>query len=217
VRWLISTKPERERGQVLKVYTTWQYNPVRYLQRSFIGGCGLFLLFLLGLVAVGLVFEEEMPTPLPDWFLSIFLLSPFMLSAWWNTRVRMVVREKGLEIHHSFRGSGIFTTWDNLSHIEIVEVDTSAGETGGITYHRVLHLKHPVGECAAIDIGQFIIINYLTYSTGQWTTKRYYRIIDPDKLVQNTFGQYLLAYALHVIEAAKTEKERLETLLLQSS
>jgi hypothetical protein len=210
VRWLISTKPEGERGQVLKVYTTWQYNPVRYLQMSFIGGCGLLLLFLLGLV-VGLGFKVEMPTPLPDWFLSIFFLIPFILSACWNARVRMVVREKGLEIHNSIRGLGIFTPWDNLSNIEIVEVDTSAGETGGITYHTVLHLKHPAGESASIDIGQFIIINYLTYSTGQWITKRYYRIIDPDKLVQNTFGQYLLAYAPHVIEAAKAEKERLET------
>lgn len=106
-------------------------------------------------------------------------------------------------------GSGLFSTWDNLSHLGIREVDTSAGETGGITYHRMLYLKHvSAGHGDAIDIGSIIRIDDLTYTTGRRSHKITHRVIDPDKLVQSPFGHELLTYAPHVIEAAKQEKKK---------
>jgi hypothetical protein len=128
-----------------------------------------------------------------------------------NARIRFIIRENGIE-SYSFLNvvlgklkPPLFSTWANLSSIDVVQVD--AGENG---YHYVhlLYLKHPPE--ASINIDRIFPMKYRTYSTGRLFNKRSFYTVDSDRLVSSPFGKYLQRYAPHVIETAIHEQRRIE-------
>jgi hypothetical protein len=206
---------QRERGEIINVYRMLRYNPLSYLVR--VAALGVILFFVIG-VTYDMLFDPSLgrdftPQGFAKWERSaaLSLLAAAALSAWYCSRTRIVVRKNGLEIHLIFNDifkyrPHTFSTWENLSHIELVE----EGTTEGSNYHRMLCLRNPEKR---VNIGGIIYIHFQHYHTGRWFGKHEYTIINSDRLLLSRFGQDLLKYAPHVIEAAKQETLNMERLV----
>lgn len=198
----MSPVTDDERGQVLQVYGMFGTNLFGYLIRL-LGWC----------LAVSIVLSIIYPTlRLPNDSQMSVLIMMCLLGFWWIGRRRIVVREKGIEYHGS--SNDIFgrfrphpsITWENMDRLEVIA--QSDGE-GGTSYSTMLYLKQPSGK--SLEIERIILIPYITYTTGRWFKFRRHKepIIDPKKLLETSFGQYLLKYAPHVIEQLKHEETRM--------
>jgi hypothetical protein len=129
-----------------------------------------------------------------------------------NSQVRLVIREHGIE-YHSFLNvilgrfrPALFSTWANLSHIDVVA--SSDGDGAYYEYH--LNLHHSF--MTSITIGKIIPMKHHTYSTGRWfsLSKRHFICLDMEHLLNSSFGSYLEKYAPQVIEAAALQQKKIE-------
>jgi hypothetical protein len=201
----MDTTIDQERGQVIAIIRQSQCNTLVYVLTSLILGTILWIALITVLNVAGL----HQPPYLP------LLLVLLLLSAWLNWRTRIVIRERGLEIHELGQDliwlfPSLYADWTNLSHFK-VEATRGKGPT---VYVDMLHLK----DCDdGADLSSIIRLKDLTYTTGRWFSQRTYRIIDPDDLAQSELGHYLLQYAPQVIETARQDKAQLEAFVAESA
>lgn len=172
----MSASPVDSRGKILNVYTHLSFQPVGCLVSFILWGFVFY--FIIAVVLTTVVFPSTTDTAI-----SISEFAAVLLSAWLNARVRLVVRENGLEYYSvidNLLGRSKFSRWDNLSHVEIrQQMEDEAGTA--------LFLKAPAG--AYIKLGGFMTVRKVGDSFG------------PSSFSASGFGHYLEVYAPHVFEA----------------
>jgi hypothetical protein len=209
----MSSTVNYDQGQIQRVYTLLRCKPVAFLLTVLAWTVGFAIILTILLSAVPIHADSRIdPKVIISWVAAI------LLSVWLNLRVRLVVYDNGLELRGAFDDlvgtlkPHLFSTWDNLSRFEVVETGNSED---GYSYSCVLYLKHAIGRHRSINIGQIVPVPFRKVKTGRWFSRQTYRVVDADKLVQSDFGQDLLQYAPHVIEAAQQEQARVESLVAQ--
>lgn len=182
----MSINTEHERGEVKKVYAMSAYNPWGLFPR-FIGWS--IVLYIVVASVGSIVFGTERIG-----IYCVYMGLASLLSAWLNARVRIVVREYGLEYHDLFDDlfgkfrPHTFSAWENLSHLGLIDV----GDYDSTLYACMLYLKHPAGKW--LNIGK-------VFAGGSWYKGSIRPLIDIDELTHTSFGKDLLVYAPHVFEA----------------
>ena len=176
--------PVESRGKILQVYTRLSFQPVGCLVSFILWGFVFY--FILAVALTTVVFPSTTDTAI-----SISEFAAVLLSAWLNARVRLVVRENGLEYHSvidNLLGRSKFSTWDNLSHVGIVH----GSDADGNTEETVLFLKAPTGTY--ISLGAVMTVRKVGNAFG------------PASFGTSGFGHYLEVYAPHVFEATAQKK-----------